>query len=501
MLKYDTISNDDREPLVSNVLQFAAEDEEGDTDDIYAGGFIDEQSQHDNDNFMPTTLPHRTYDDDFHNIELQSHIQISDAPVDHWNYTYVVFYLLGIATMTPWNFFITAEDYWMFKFRNTTLNDTTDTSPDLTPMQKSFACDLTLTASISGTTFLILNAIYGQKVSLRLKMLGTLLVILLIFIITTAFVEVNTDKWQEQFFLITLFTVVIINICSATMSGGIFGIAGLFPSEYMTAVVSGQALGGIFTALTFLVVLTFGAAPNVTAFIYFIIGSVLILINIICYGILERNDFFKYYVEGGDKFKIIYDNPTHSRMVDRGIPLDPNVNEVFSKIYVHAVTICLLYSTTLSVYPSVTILMQSENYGQGKAWNDIYYMPVVNYLFFNSGDYFGRIICGLFERPRKNVHTVLMMVVLRVLYIPFLLCSNTNLHNFMPTLVHSDVAFIIMIITFALSNGYITNILLIMAPRCVKQHEKEMASSIMAASLSCGLALGSMLSMIFVQML
>ena len=37
--------------------------------------------------------------------------------------------------------------------------------------------------------------------------------------------------------------------------------------------------------------------------------------------------------------------------------------------------------------------------------------------------------------------------------------------------------------------------------RCVMQHEKEMASSIMAASLSLGLAMGSMLSMIFVQML
>ncbi|KAM7351686.1 equilibrative nucleoside transporter 1 [Cochliomyia hominivorax] len=499
MLNYDTISNDDRETLVSNEQQPAVEDDND--DDLYAGGFINEQSQNHNKNFIPATLPQRTYDDDFHNIELQSHIQISDAPPDRWNYTYVVFYLLGIATMTPWNFFITAEDYWMFKFRNTTLNETTDTSGDLTPMQRSFACDLTLTASISGTTFLILNAIYGQRIPLRLKMLGTLIVILIIFIITTGFVEVNTDKWQEQFFLITLFTVVIINICSATMSGGIFGIAGLFPSEYMTAVVSGQALGGIFTALTFLVVLTFGAAPNVTAFIYFVIGSALILINIVCYAILERKNFFKYYIEGGDKFKIVYDNPTFSRTIDRGVALDPNVREVFSKIYVHAITICLLYTTTLSVYPSVTILMQSEHYGEGKAWNDIYYMPVVNYLFFNSGDYFGRIICGLFERPRKNAHTVLMMVILRILYVPFLLCSNSNLHIFLPILVHSDVAFIIMIITFAFSNGYLTNILLIMAPRCVMQHEKEMASSIMAASLSCGLAMGSTLSMIFVQML
>lgn len=98
----------------------------------------------------------------------------------------------------------------MYKFRNTTINNSTEPM-ELTPMQKSFSCDLTLTASISGTTFLILNAIYGHKFSMRLKMFGTLSVILIVFIITTAFVEVNTDNWQEQFFLITLFTVVIIN--------------------------------------------------------------------------------------------------------------------------------------------------------------------------------------------------------------------------------------------------------------------------------------------------
>lgn len=99
----------------------------------------------------------------------------------------------------------------MFKFRNTTINETTGVIPELTAMQKSFTCDLTLAASISGTTFLILNAIYGHLVSLKVKMLATLFTILGIFIITTSFVEVNTDHWQEQFFLITLFTVVIIN--------------------------------------------------------------------------------------------------------------------------------------------------------------------------------------------------------------------------------------------------------------------------------------------------
>ncbi|CAD6998834.1 unnamed protein product [Ceratitis capitata] len=461
----------------------------------------EDSSDDDDIKFCPAILPTMDNELDVGQIRSNREILMTDAPPDHYNYTYAVFYLLGIATMTPWNFFVTAEDYWMYKFRNTTINDTTNITPDLTPMQKSFTCDLTLAASISGTTFLILNAIYGHLVSLKVKMLSTLFTILGIFIITTSFVEVNTDHWQEQFFLITLFTVVIINICSATMSGGIFGVAGLFPSHYMTALVSGQALGGILSALAFIFVLAFGAAPNVTALIYFIIGSILILLSIICYLIMSRHPFFKYYIEGGDKFKILADTPSHSRSVDSGVDLEPNIKEVFGKIFVEAVNICLLFATTLSVYPAVTVLMQSEYYGKGYAWNDIYYMPVVNYLFFNSGDYFGRILAGLWEMPRDNPHTVLLMTVIRLLYVPLFLCANSNVHIFLPVLVHTDVTFILMIITFGITNGYLANISLIMAPRSVMRHEKEMASSIMAASLSLGLALGSLLSMIFVQML
>nr|XP_014093599.1 equilibrative nucleoside transporter 1 [Bactrocera oleae] len=462
---------------------------------------IAESSDEDEIKCMPAILP--TMNNELDSEQIRSHGQIlmTDAPPDRYNYTYTVFYLLGIATMTPWNFFVTAEDYWMFKFRNTTINETSDVIPELTPMQKSFTCDLTLAASISGTIFLILNAIYGHLVSLKVKMLATLFTILGIFIITTSFVEINTDHWQEQFFLITLFTVVIINICSAIMSGGIFGVAGLFPSHYMTALVSGQALGGILSALAFILVLAFGSAPDVTALIYFIIGSALVFLSIICYIIMSHQPFFKYSVEGNDKYKILADTPSHSRSVDTGVDLDPNVRDVFGKIYVEAVNICLLFATTISVYPSVTELMQSENYGKGHAWNDIYYMPVVNYLFFNSGDYFGRILAGLWERPRDNPHTVLLMTVIRLLYVPFFLCANSNVHNFLPVLVHTDITFIILMISFGITNGYLANISLIMAPRSVMRHEKEMASSIMAASLSSGLAIGSLLSMAFVQML
>lgn len=37
-------------------------------------------------------------------------VLVSNEPTSGRLFTYIVFYLLGIGTMTPWNFFVTAED-------------------------------------------------------------------------------------------------------------------------------------------------------------------------------------------------------------------------------------------------------------------------------------------------------------------------------------------------------------------------------------------------------
>lgn len=39
-------------------------------------------------------------------------------PSDRLNGTYVIFFLLGIGSLLPWNFFITAKHYWMYKLQN-----------------------------------------------------------------------------------------------------------------------------------------------------------------------------------------------------------------------------------------------------------------------------------------------------------------------------------------------------------------------------------------------
>ena len=42
----------------------------------------------------------------------------SSGPSDRYHAVYLVFYLLGMATLLPWNFFISVSSFWDYKFRD-----------------------------------------------------------------------------------------------------------------------------------------------------------------------------------------------------------------------------------------------------------------------------------------------------------------------------------------------------------------------------------------------
>lgn len=39
-------------------------------------------------------------------------------PKDRFSGTYIIFFGLGIGGLLPWNFFVTAQEYWIFKLSN-----------------------------------------------------------------------------------------------------------------------------------------------------------------------------------------------------------------------------------------------------------------------------------------------------------------------------------------------------------------------------------------------
>jgi solute carrier family 29 (equilibrative nucleoside transporter), member 1/2/3 len=106
----------------------------------------------------------------------------------------------------------------------------------------------------------------------------------------------------------------------------------------------------------------------------------------------------------------------------------------------------------------------SVDKGNHSKWNDLYFLPVVNYLLFNTGDYVGRILSGWIKRPRNNPMFVAWLTTMRVGFvIAFLFCNITQKHP-LPVLIHSDEIFILLMTFFAISNGYIANISCMYAP-------------------------------------
>ncbi|XP_026478733.1 equilibrative nucleoside transporter 1-like [Ctenocephalides felis] len=390
-----------------------------------------------------------------------------------------------MTTLLPWCFYVTANEYWMYKFRDVSQNNTFNR----TALQVGFTAYLTVASSIPNTVFLVINAMVCHRISLHLRMHGSLIIMTTLFIITTALVKINTDSWQENFFILTMLSVVFMNCASAIMSGGLFGISGRFPAQYISAVVSGQALGGVFAAVCEIVSLSLGVNATLSALIYFIIGVFVLALSSVAYTTLTRTAFFKYHLLCEDQ-------------VEEDIPKPPiSINNIMKRIWPYAFAESFIFVATLSVYPGVTVLVDSEYKGNGQPWNDIYFVPVVCYFIFSTGDYVGRIIAGYFLWPKNKPYIVAGLSLIRVIFVPILMMCNAHPRHYLPILIEEDYIYILIITIFALSNGYIANIALIYAPKCVEPHEKETASSIMAAFLGIGLAIGSSLSLIMVNLL
>lgn len=127
------------------------------------------------------------------------------------------------------------------------------------------------------------------------------------------------------------------------------GISGQFPSEYVTAVVSGQALGGVFTAIIEIMTITFASDARGSALIFFTIGNVLLVLSVLAYILMTRVVFFRYYTSEKSVQKTNF-----SRLQRQPSIREPIFREVLNKIWLYGFTEWLVFAVTLSVYPSVT---------------------------------------------------------------------------------------------------------------------------------------------------
>uniref|UniRef100_A0A4W5QYD6 Solute carrier family 29 member 1 (Augustine blood group) n=1 Tax=Hucho hucho TaxID=62062 RepID=A0A4W5QYD6_9TELE len=413
--------------------------------------------------------------------------------------------MLGLGTLLPWNFFVTATMYFTSRLRDPT-QISTDKPYDRSPMEDSYNNVSTLCAMVPLLVFTCLNSVLHHRIPQKFRIMGSLAVILVLFLITAIVVKI--DMTAVPFFTLTMIKIVIINSFGAILHGSLFGMAGLLPAKYTTPIMSGQGLAGTFAAFSMICAIASGSVLNDAAFGYFITACVVIIMAIMSYVVLP-----KLVINSG--FEILpilmimeamywiasiltpseYAAETTSVLNQGEEEQTVSMLTIFKKIWVLALSVCFAFTVTISVYPAVTVDVKST-VANGGAW-EMYFIPVCCFLLFNLSDWAGRSLTAVCTWPGKDSKLVPIFMVARVVFVPLFMLCNVQPRCNLPVVFQHDAWFIIFMILFACSSGYLASLCMCFGPKLVDPHEAETAGAIMAFFLSLGLALGASFSFLF----
>ncbi|XP_028626844.1 equilibrative nucleoside transporter 2 [Grammomys surdaster] len=453
-----------------------------------------------------------------------------NAPRDSYHLVGISFFILGLGTLLPWNFFITAIPYFQGRLAGTNSSAETLSTNHTSPTDSfNFNNWVTLLSQLPLLLFTLLNSFLYQCVPESVRILGSLLAILLLFALTAVLVKV--DLSPGLFFSITLASVWFINSFCAVLQGSLFGQLGTMPSTYSTLFLSGQGLAGIFAALAMLMSLASGVDAQTSALGYFITPCVGILLSIVCYLSLPHLKFARYYLTEKLSQAPAQELETKAELLQadekNGIPISPeqasptldldpekepeleleepqkpekpSVFVVFQKIWLTALCLVLVFTVTLSVFPAITAMVTTSSNRPGK-WRQ-FFNPICCFLLFSVMDWVGRSLTSYFLWPDEDSQLLPLLVCLRFLFVPLFMLCHVPQRAWLPIIFGQDAYFITFMLLFAISNGYLVSLTMCLAPRQVLPHEREVAGALMTFFLALGLSCGASLSFLFKALL
>ncbi|AWP00995.1 putative equilibrative nucleoside transporter 2-like isoform 2 [Scophthalmus maximus] len=401
----------------------------------------------------------------------------TDAPQDRGCLVGISFFILGLGTLLPWNFFMTASLYFQGRL------NTTEWSNGTAVERKEYHFNnwMTLLSQLPLLLFTLLNSILYQRISEAMRIAGSLVFILLLFILTAVLVKVPME--EDRFFSVTMATIWFIN-CDADSESAALG--------------------------------------------YFITPCVGTVITLFSYLLLPRLEFAQYHLNKSSKYEadttdeLLKESSTvengklkghangsvSSSLAEAKPGPDGNkqaflsleqvektqakasVIEVFRKIWVMAFCVTFVFTVTLSVFPAVTADVKTIFPGK---W-ERFFLSVCCFLIFNINDWLGRTITTFIRWPRKESPLFPVLVISRVVFVPLLMLCNVQERSFLPVYFPHDAAFTVIMALFSVSSGYFVCLSMSYAPQLVEPKDAETAGALMTFFLALGLSLGAALS-------
>lgn len=406
------------------------------------------------------------------------------VPKDRYHIVKLTMYLFGITSLLPWNFFIQANDYWLYKFRNVSI-PFDPSAENKTPLQAIFSSYLAIASKVPYVIFLLVNTYISTRLQPSKRIQWPLMAMVVFFLFTTVIVFVNTDVHQTAFFAVTILVVVAINAMCGFVQGGGTGIAGSLPKKYMGYNVNGMALGGMLASVAQILSLVGNTDPMDSACFYFATATLFLVITFVFFRLTLKSELFNFYMSK--------QTSTQRKNKPREEGHTASKWEIFKQIWPYALSIVLVFWVSLAVLPAVVVLVLSTSTDH-TIWTGRLFLPLACFLLFNASDLVSRLVALRIPIPSRYKYVTLLLTLLRVVFVPLLMLCNAHPRKHLPIIFDSDVQFIVLIVFFGLTGGYLCTIILTQGPKQVPEEHHEQAGSQLALFLGVGLMLGSVSS-------
>jgi equilibrative nucleoside transporter 1/2/3 len=290
--------------------------------------------------------------------------------------------------------------------------------------------------------------------------------------------------------------------------------------------MSGQAVGGIVASGCNVIFLAMGASETNAACFCFAFAVVFLGTALAAYLAVTKTFFFKHYLGESQLTTIVDLDKTEVVVGEKGdaeevreLMLEEkerlqmeektkhvSILAVARKVSVYALSVFLVLFGTLACFPAVTVLVVPTDIASGSDWTTKYFIPVACFLLFNIGDYVGRTLAEFLRWPapgRFGMWFMLLLSAVRLVFIPlFMLCNAIpEQRAHLPILIESDYAYMVLMVLFSVSNGYICSVGMMSAPQICKPEEQQSSTNVMLAALGFGLLTGAFLSNFFVKLI
>ncbi|NXI43221.1 S29A3 protein, partial [Galbula dea] len=431
-------------------------------------------------------------------------------PSDRFHGAYLIFFILGIGSLLPWNFFITAKHYWMYKLQNCS-DQAGPAGQAASDLRDFFESYISIASTVPSVLCLIGNFLLINRVPASVRILSSLFIMLAVFLVITMLVKVDTSAWTTPFFALTISCVVIVSSASTVFTSSIFGLSSCFPMKNLQALISGQAMGGTISAIAS--VIDLAAAANVTdsALAYFLTADIFIVICIMVYLLLPRLEYSRYYMRSQKESPSLATVPSESSTEDEaetgdtadnsshtGIPL---LCPILQKTALLGFCVFYVFFISIIIFPSLSSNIESVSRSSGSPWSTKYFAPLTSFLLYNFADWCGRQITAWIQVPGPKSKLLPALVLLRTIFLPLFILSNYRPRAHIQMVVFNrDVYTVVFTALLGLSNGYLGTLVMVYGPKIVPKNLAEAAGVVMTFYLMLGLAVGSACSVLVVHL-